>query len=59
MKLAVLLRLYFEDCVAEDPSSTPPGDLTVQELVEDLAGSTSGPEQREIETELDNMLALY
>lgn len=58
-KLAALIVLYFEDCVKEDPTTTHPGNLTVRELVEDLAASTSGPEQREIETALDALLDLF
>ncbi len=59
LELAKLLGLYLEDCVTIDPATPPPSQLTVLELLEDLAGSTSGPEQREIETALDRVQGLF
>lgn len=59
LRLTELLHDYFVDCVTIDPSTTPPNDLTVMELIEDLASSTNEPEAREIEASLDATLNLF
>ena len=59
LQLVELLKLYFVDCVAEDPSTEHPGNLSVRELIEDLAMSTDGETNREIETKLDEILDLF
>lgn len=59
LHLSQLLVKYFADCVAEDPGSTHPGNLSVRELIEDLAGSTEGDVQSAIEENLDAILDLY
>ena len=53
VQLAELLALYFNDCRAEDPNPTPASELTVLELVEDLAASVHVDDQRRIEEHLD------
>jgi len=59
VQLVELLKLYFVDAVSEDPTTEHPGNLSVRELIEDLAMSTDGEENREIETLLDEVLDLF
>lgn len=59
VQLTELLGLYFRDCVEIDPSTEHPGNLTVRELIEDLAGSTDSQHSSLIEEELDGILDLF
>ena len=57
--LATRLRMYFEDCVAEDPSTTHPGNLSVRELLEDLECSTTDTASERISAQLTAILDLF
>jgi len=59
VELAKLLRLYFEDCVAEDPTSTHPGNLSCRELLKDLECSTADTDAERISAQLTAILDLY
>lgn len=59
VQLVELLRLYFVDCVREDPATEHPGNLSVRELIEDLAMSTDLGHSALIEEELDGILELF
>lgn len=59
VRLAGLLLTYFVECRDIDASTPAPADLTVEELLDDLASSTSGPEQREIEALWDAIRELF
>ena len=52
-QLAELLADYLRDGEEIDPSAPRASELTVLELLEDLAGSTAGLEQRRIEEVID------
>lgn len=55
VQLSELIALYFDDCRAEDPGCTPASELTVLQLLEDLAMSTAFEDSTKIEELIDRV----
>ena len=58
VELAELLRLYYEDCHAEDPDADGPAAMTVLDLLQDLETSTADSDAERISARISAILDL-